>query len=134
MIRFTKEQLKEIAAALREQIIRDGRPDEVDALGFTFVFSANVSCECETKYTGVEFLGARETYVKSNLIVRRLRLQGVYDSEGLEVETSLDPAVLDIDYDDDTVSVTFIPDWDPAQRTTKTAVTKMPVTTRTSAA
>ena len=120
MISLNKEQVRKISLELREQIIVNGSADEVEAAGLSFVFSAKVSDEPERKTTGVEFLEDAETYVKSNLLVRRLRLDGVYDADGNEVETDLDPNDLEIDYDDETVSVTLVSVWKERKASTVT--------------
>lgn len=111
MISLNKELVRKISLELREQIIGKGYADSVEVDGLSFVFSAKVSDEPERMTTGVEFLGDAETYVKSNLLVRRLRLEGVYDADGNEVETDLDPNDIEIDYDDETVSVTLVSVW-----------------------
>ena len=131
MIKLTKEQLRQLSENLREQIIETEQADEVEAAGLTFVFRANISNEGERAYTGVEFLGDKESYIKRNLVVRRLRLEGVFDADGNDVKVDLDVNALDIDYDDETVSVTLVPGWQPAR---KAVTRRLPATVRTTAA
>ena len=131
MIKLTKEQLRQLSENLREQIIETEQADEVEAAGLTFVFRANISNEGERAYTGVEFLGDRESYMKRNIVVRRLRLEGVFDADGKDVNVDLDVNALNIDYDDETVSVTLVPCWQPAH---KAVSARLPAPVRTTAA
>lgn len=102
---LTPSDHETIGRLLVDGIISNGTVDELPYHGHVFVFSGKQKCEFETRSTGVEFLGQKETFVHTNITVEDFALEGVYDAEGEEVRTNLDPRSVCMDYEDDGYTV-----------------------------
>jgi hypothetical protein len=81
---LTSSEQNLIAHRLAETILRTGAIEEVEALGLTFVFSGTLSQENQTVYTGVEFLGVKESYSETKYQIQNLKAEGVYGQDGNE--------------------------------------------------
>ena len=79
---LTPSERRAAASLLLGQIERDGTVDMITVRGLCLCFDALLASECETLYTGVEFLGQRESYIRETVTVRGLRCTGVYDAAG----------------------------------------------------
>ena len=101
MVHIDNKTYAEIAEAAIESILNNGRmPEEIKIAGITLCLDARISEDCETRCTGVEFMGARETYCFTDYSVSDITADA-YDAEDEEVETDFNPALLNLDYSDD---------------------------------
>ena len=97
--------------ALTEQLRENGRLDEVTVNGYTFFFKGETDSSSATLYTGVEYMGDRESYVKEHIRVTGFALDGAYGPDGEEITTDLDIRRLAIDSDDTYCRVEVVPAW-----------------------
>jgi hypothetical protein len=77
-----------IHAIARElaRVIRNGQsPDEVEVDGIFYTFKTTVAEDQETAYTGVEHMGARETFTRTTYKVK-IAFLGAFDRDGEELE------------------------------------------------
>jgi hypothetical protein len=82
-----------IARELARAICDCQTPDEAEVDGVSYTFKAKVERETETAYTGVEYMGARETFARTTHRAKIAFLR-VYDGEGEDITDSI---VLDCD-------------------------------------
>ena len=105
MIHLTKNDYKEISEAVIETILNGSSLDEIEAAGLIFSLDADISEESETAYTGVEFMGDRETYTFNAYTIKDIVLLAVYDNKGQQVITDFDLSSLDLNFSDDYASI-----------------------------
>lgn len=100
MVHIDNTTYVEIAQAAIEAILNGERLDEVQVAGIVFLLEAKISKETATAYTGVEFMGARETYSQTSYEVSCIVLLGAYDNEGEKIATDFTPEKLNLNYTD----------------------------------
>lgn len=85
--------ISKIAKTLAEAIKNHRSIDLVEVDGVCYEFDATVEETAETAYTGVEYMGARETYLQFSYDVA-LSFVGAYDNEDEDVAVELNAAEL----------------------------------------
>lgn len=108
-LRIDPSDYKRLSSLLVDSVIENGAVDEIRYNGFVFVFTCRPEHRSETRTTGVEFLGEKETYLHDNVTLRDFALQGVYDAEGDKVDSDLNVRRLNINYKDDDITVSAVP-------------------------
>ena len=108
-LRLHPTDYKRLSSLLVDSVIENGAVDEIRYNGFVFVFTCRPEHRSETRTTGVEFLGEKETYLHDNVTLRDFALQGVYDAEGDKVDSDLNVRRLNINYKDDDITVSAVP-------------------------
>lgn len=108
-LRLRPTDYKRLSSLLVDSVIENGAVDEIRYNGFVFVFTCRPEHRSETRTTGVEFLGEKETYLHDNVTLRDFALQGVYDAEGDKVDSDLNVRRLNINYKDDDITVSAVP-------------------------
>ena len=108
-LRLHPMDYKRLSSLLVDSVIENGAVDEIRYNGFVFVFTCRPEHRSETRTTGVEFLGEKETYLHDNVTLRDFALQGVYDAEGDKVDSDLNVRRLNINYKDDDITVSAVP-------------------------
>lgn len=98
---LTPSERRAAASLLLGQIERDGTVDMITVRGLCLCFDALLASECETLYTGVEFLGQRESYIRETVTVRGLRCTGVYDADGEDTGLCFDASSLSLGLESD---------------------------------
>ena len=71
-----------IARLLAESILETGRTEEIEFNGLFFPFHGNISYQNHTRYTGVEFMGDRESYTETEYHLDVLDCFGIFNEEG----------------------------------------------------
>jgi hypothetical protein len=99
---------QEISQSIIRSIIHEEAVDDVEVGRITYCFDTpKMEIEYDRVYTGVEHMGARESYFKRTVHVGRLACRGVFDSEGEEVDCNFNPDFLNLDYKDDDISISY---------------------------
>lgn len=87
---LTPSEAETAAQLLADTILRTGRVDDVTVGDLTVCLDGKLSSEERTVYTGVEMLGVRESFVRTDYYLERLTAEGVYDREGERLPVSVD--------------------------------------------
>lgn len=96
-----------LSKELVHSLILSGDIDEVSVDDLWYVFRPEIKVSSEKVYTGVEFLGDKESYFRTVYKVKPLNLEGVYDVMGNRVKCDFDPARLNLDYQDDYTRIIY---------------------------
>lgn len=105
-VHLTPADHEMIGRLLVDEILFNETFDELQYQNCVFVFSGKPQYAYETRATGVEFLGAKETFLHTNITVEDFALEGVYDENGEKVVTDLDIRRICLDHEDDDYTVT----------------------------
>ena len=93
-MRYYTAPVDMLAGILAENITGDRNDfDEIEIDGIYYSFDLRDEEEHETRYTGVEFMGARETYVHTTHSVG-IQYIGAYDQEGEDVTPEINMTAL----------------------------------------
>ena len=82
---LNEDDIWAISEQIADQIENKGQIDEVSISNLILIFHGKVKSEFEKGYTGVEFLGAKETYTREKKALTSLDLDEVFNSEGENV-------------------------------------------------
>lgn len=82
---LTQTDIDELSGLLADKIDETGRCEEIEHRERIFVFSGKVSQQTQRVLTGVEFLGVKESYIKTKKRLDFLTLEGTYDHSGKEI-------------------------------------------------
>lgn len=87
MIHLTTTDYNKMQGEILASIERQDTWAEVVINGIWFCFDLSYTTEEETEYTGVEFMGTREHYLKLTATNIDIDFRGAYDAEGEEIKT-----------------------------------------------
>lgn len=87
MVHLTTTDYNKMQGEILASIERQDTWAEVVINGIWFCFDLSYTTEQETEYTGVEFMGAREHYLKLTATNIDIDFTGAYDSDGEEIKT-----------------------------------------------
>ena len=82
-----------IAEEIASQIKEKGRPEEIFHNGILLSFQGKTSQETTTEYTGVEFLGMKESYLETRFRLDNLQCEGIFNEDGEEIFPSVKPDI-----------------------------------------
>lgn len=93
-ITLTEAQYKMLAEEIAERISSNRDVDEILFSNHIWTFEAEVTKHYRTVFTGVEFLGSRESYSETEYILKSLKLSCVTTLSGIVRETDIDTGKL----------------------------------------
>ena len=99
---------QKISEALVDSLITNESIDEVEVDGKFYCFSKpKMRIEYDRVYTGVEMMGDRESFLKRSIHVGAVNCKAVYDSEGERIDCPFDSSLLNLNYQDDDISISY---------------------------
>lgn len=105
MVHLNTEETAYIRQMLLEQIADDKDFSEIPCKGLIFVFLGQRKTHFEKEYTGVEWLGQKESFLKPHIEINDLECVGTYDKDGCPVTTDLDIQALSTFRDEDKATI-----------------------------
>ena len=91
---LTAKDREALSQGIATSILRCGSIDELEIAGYTFVFSGDISRTNRTIYTGVEYMGKKESYTVPDYHVNNLNLEGVYTKDGESIKSQIETTSL----------------------------------------
>ena len=89
-IHITGEIYKEICRQLYNSLESGSLIDEVTIDGITYVVDTAILEIEETVFTGVEYMGDRESYIEAHYEIAAAKFYGAFNKNGEEIKTDFD--------------------------------------------
>ena len=89
-VRLTDQQYRQLAAIITEKLSFGEDTDDILFGNRFYVFTCKTDKTDRKVYTGVEFLGMRESYIETEITLKSLVLESVYSLNGNELKTDID--------------------------------------------
>lgn len=89
-LRLTDAQYRSLAEEIAQRLTDGKYRDELLYGNRVYCFNAEVAENSQITYTGVEWLGRRESHIETKLQLRSLSIEGVYSPGGTPIEADID--------------------------------------------
>lgn len=94
-LQLTDAQYRSLAEEIAQRLTDRKYRDELLYGNRVYCFNAEVSKNSQITYTGVEWLGRRESHIETKLQLRSLSIEGVYSPGGTPIEADIDSQTIE---------------------------------------